>query len=68
MGNQDRVITNDPQCPVCGDCIDTSATAIVQFDAGEFLCFRTPSCVKLYRSDPDRFRNGDRVTCPALEI
>jgi len=61
------VITNDPECPVCGDQIDTSATAIVQFDAGSFLCFRTPACVKLFRSDPERFRGGERTTCPALE-
>ena len=67
MADQDRAISNDPECPVCGDRIDTTATAIVQFDAGEFLCFRTPACVKLYRSDPDRFRGGDRTGCPALE-
>ena len=67
MAGKDKVITNDPECPVCGDRIDTSATAIVQFDAGEFLCFRTPSCVKAYRSDPDKYRRGERTPCPALE-
>ena len=66
MADPNKVITNDPACPVCGDRIDTSATAIVQFDAGEFLCFRTPSCIKLYRSDPERFRRGERTDCPAL--
>jgi len=67
VADQDRVISNDPECPVCGDRIDTTATAIVQFDAGDFLCFRTPSCVKLYRSDRERFQRGERAPCPALE-
>ena len=67
MAEKERAISNDPECPVCGDRIDTTATAIVQFDAGEFLCFRTPACVKLYRTDPSHFRGDGHATCPALE-
>ena len=61
MSDQDRVITKDPQCSACDTSIDASGTSIMQFDAGEFLCFCTPSCLKAYRKDPDKFRRGERI-------
>ena len=64
MSDQNRVITNDPQCAVCDTSIDASGTSIMQFDAGEFLCFCTPSCLKEYRADPERFRRGERLPPP----
>ena len=57
--------SNVAGCPVCGAEIDTSTTLVSHFENGTFLVFRSPACLKLYRSDPDKFKGGERVDCPA---
>lgn len=64
VSDQNRVITNNPKCAVCDTPIEASGTSIMQFDAGEFLCFCTPSCLKAYRADPEPFRRGERIPRP----
>ena len=64
VSDQNRVITNNPQCAVCDTSIEASGTSIMQFDAGEFLCFCTPSCLKAYRANPEPFRRGERISPP----
>jgi hypothetical protein len=57
--------SNVAGCPVCGAEIDTSTTLVSHFENGTFLVFRSPACLKLYRADPGKFKDGPCMVCPA---
>ena len=53
--SDEPTIQKDPQCPVCGEKVNTAATSIVQFVDGRFIVFATMSCAKAFRADPEKY-------------